>query len=151
MEIKVDDLTGEKTAALINEHLTGMLEITPAESVHALPLEKLKQPNITFWSVWNQDDLMGCGALKELTPAHAEIKSMRTATPHLRKGVANKLFEYLLKEAKQRGYERVSLETGASEEFLPARRLYEKYGFSYCGPFADYKDDPNSVFMMLDI
>ena len=151
MEIKVDDLTGEKTAELINEHLAGMLEITPAESVHALPLEKLKQPNITFWSVWDQDDLMGCGALKEITLAHAEIKSMRTATPHLRKGVASKLIEYLLKEAKQRGYERVSLETGASEDFLPARRLYEKYGFSHCGPFADYKDDPNSVFMMLDI
>ena len=151
MEIKVDDLTGEKIAALINEHLTGMLDITPAESVHALPLEKLKQPNITFWSVWDQDDLMGCGALKELTPAHAEIKSMRTATPHLRKGVASKLVEHLLKEAKQRGYKRVSLETGASEDFLPARKLYERYGFSYCDPFADYKDDPNSVFMTLDV
>ena len=151
MEIKVDDLTGEKIAALINEHLTGMLDITPAESVHALPLEKLKQPNITFWSVWDQDDLMGCGALKELTPAHAEIKSMRTATPHLRKGVASKLVEHLLKEAKQRGYKRISLETGASEDFLPARKLYERYGFSYCGPFADYKDDPNSVFMTLDV
>ena len=151
MEIKVDDLTGEKIAALINEHLTGMLDITPAESVHALPLEKLKQPNITFWSVWDQDDLMGCGAIKELTPVHAEIKSMRTATPHLRKGVASKLIEHLLKEAKMRGYKRVSLETGASEDFLPARKLYEKYGFSYCGPFADYKDDPNSVFMTLDV
>ena len=151
MEIKVDDLTGEKIAALINEHLTGMLDITPAESVHALPLEKLKQPNITFWSVWDQDDLMGCGALKELTPAHAEIKSMRTATPHLRKGVASKLIEHLLKEAKMRGYKQVSLETGASEDFLPARKLYEKYGFSYCGPFADYKDDLNSVFMTLDV
>ena len=151
MEIKLDDLTGEKIAALINEHLTGMLDITPAESVHALPLEKLKQPNITFWSVWDQDDLMGCGAIKELTPLHAEIKSMRTATPHLRKGVASKLIEHLLKEAKMRGYKRVSLETGASKDFLPARKLYEKHGFSYCGPFADYKDDLNSVFMTLDV
>lgn len=149
VHIKLDDLTGEKIVALINEHLTGMLDITPAESVHALPLEKLKQPNITFWSVWDQNDLMGCGALKELTPAHAEIKSMRTTTPFLRKGVASKLIEHLLKEAKMRGYKRVSLETGASEDFFPARKLYEKYGFSYCGPFADYEDDPNSVFMTL--
>ena len=149
MDIKVDDLTGEKIIALINEHLTGMHGITPAESVHALPLEKLRQSDITLWSVWEQDELMGCGALKELDSEHGEIKSMRTATQHLRKGVASKIIEHLLKEAKQRGYKRVSLETGASENFIPAQRLYEKYGFVYCGPFADYKDDPNSVFMTL--
>lgn len=151
MDIKVDDLTGDKIVALINEHLAGMHEITPAESVHALPLEKLKQPGITFWSVWEQDELMGCGALKELDPAHGELKSMRTATQHLRKGVASKIIEHLLQEAKKRGYKRLSLETGASSEFLPARKLYEKYGFVYCGPFEDYKDDPNSIFMTLEI
>ena len=151
MDIKVDDLTGEKIIALINEHLTGMHGITPAESVHALPLEKLRQQDITFWSVWEKDELMGCGALKELDETHGEIKSMRTATQHLRKGVASKIIEHLLQEAKQRGYKRVSLETGASENFLPAQRLYEKYGFVYCGPFADYKDDPNSVFMTLEM
>ena len=151
MDIKVDDLTGEKIIALINEHLAGMHEITPAESVHALPLEQLKQLDITFWSVWEHDDLLGCGALKELDPAHGEVKSMRTAKEHLRKGVASKIIEHLLKVAKQRGYKRLSLETGASSEFLPARQLYEKYGFIYCGPFADYKGDPNSVFMTLEI
>ena len=151
MDIKVDDLTGDKIIALINEHLAGMHEITPAESVHALPLEQLKQPNITFWSVWEHDDLLGCGALKELDSEHGEVKSMRTAKEHLRKGVASKIIEHLLKVAKQRGYKRLSLETGASSEFLPARKLYEKYGFVYCGPFADYKDDPNSVFMTLEI
>lgn len=151
MEIKVDDLTGEKIIALINEHLTGMHGITPAESVHALPLEKLRKPDITFWSVWEQDELMGCGALKELDAKHGEIKSMRTATQHLRKGVAALIIERVLKEAKQRGYKRISLETGASENFIPAQKLYEKYGFIYCGPFADYKDDSNSVFMTLEI
>ena len=151
MNIKVDDLTGEKIIALINEHLTGMHGITPAESVHALPLEKLRQPDITFWSVWEQDELMGCGALKELDATHGEIKSMRTATQHLRRGVASKIIEHLLQEAKQRGYKRVSLETGTSENFLPAQKLYEKYGFIYSGPFADYKDDPNSVFMTVEI
>ena len=151
MDIKVDDLTGEKIIALINEHLTGMHGITPAESVHALPLEKLRKPDITFWSVWEQDELMGCGALKELDAKHGEIKSMRTATQHLRKGVAALIIERVLKEAKQRGYKRISLETGTSENFIPAQKLYEKYGFIYCGPFADYKDDPNSVFMTLEI
>ena len=151
MDIKVDDLTGEKIIALINEHLTGMHGITPAESVHALPLEKLRKPDITFWSVWEQDELMGCGALKELDAKHGEIKSMRTATQHLRKGVAGLVIEHVLKEAKQRGYKRISLETGTSENFIPAQKLYEKYGFIYCGPFADYKDDPNSVFMTLEI
>ena len=147
----MDDLTGEKIIALINEHLTGMHEITPAESVHALPLEKLRRPDITFWSVWEQDELMGCGAIKELDATHGEIKSMRTATQHLRKGVASKIIEHLLQEAKQRGYRRLSLETGASENFIPAQKLYKKYGFVYCGPFADYKDDPNSVFMTLEM
>lgn len=151
MDIKVDDLTGEKIIALINEHLTGMHGITPAKSVHALPLEKLRKPDITFWSVWEQDELMGCGALKELDAKHGEIKSMRTATQHLRKGVAALIIERVLKEAKQRGYKRISLETGASENFIPAQKLYEKYGFIYCGPFADYKDDSNSVFMTLEI
>lgn len=147
----MDDLTGEKIIALINEHLTGMHGITPAESVHALPLEKLRELDITFWSVWEQDELMGCGALKELDAKHGEIKSMRTATQHLRKGVAALIIERVLKEAKQRGYKRISLETGASENFIPAQKLYEKYGFIYCGPFADYKDDSNSVFMTLEI
>ena len=151
LEIRVDDLTGEKITALIHQHLSGMHDITPAESVHALPLEKLKQPDITFWSVWDQDDLMGCGALKELNPTHGEIKSMRTASAHLRKGVAGKLIEHLLLEARLRGYTRVSLETGTSEEFVAAQRLYEKYGFTYCDPFADYKLDPNSMFMKLDL
>lgn len=151
MDIKEDDLMGEKIIALINEHLTGMHGITPAESVHALPLEKLRKPDIKFWSVWEQDELMGCGSLKELDAKHGEIKSMRTATQHLRKGVAALIIEHLLKEAKQRGYKRISLETGASENFIPAQKLYEKYGFIYCGPFADYKDDSNSVFMTLEI
>ncbi|HWO76672.1 MAG TPA: GNAT family N-acetyltransferase [Bacillus sp. (in: firmicutes)] len=151
MEIKVDDLTGSEVAELLNEHLTNMRMISPPESVHALDLEKLKRPEITFWSAWEGNQLVGCGALKELNPYHGEIKSMRTASAHLRKGIARRMLQHILDEAKRRGYKRVSLETGSMEAFEPARRLYASFGFLYCKPFADYSEDPNSVFMTMEI
>lgn len=147
MEIRVDDLTGPEVISLIGEHLHGMKLHSPPESIHALGLEALKKPEITFWTVWRNDQLMGCGALKELDSQHGELKSMRTAAAHLRKGVAQAMLEHIFKEAKLRGYKKLSLETGSMEAFLPARKLYEKYGFNYCGPFADYTEDPNSLFM----
>lgn len=147
MEIRKDDLTGEKIAALLREHLEHMHEITPPESVHALDLQSLRSPNITFWTVWEGDELMGCGALKALDAKTGEIKSMRTVMAHRRKGVAAKLLEHIIQAAKQRDYDRLNLETGSFPEFEPARALYTRYGFEYCGPFADYTDDPNSVFM----
>jgi len=147
MEIKIDDLTGTEVIALISEHLQSMLEHSPPESVHALNLEGLKAPEITFWSAWEQGELLGCGALKELERHHGEIKSMRTSTKHLRKGVASRMLTNIIEEAKQRGYRRLSLETGSMEAFEPARKLYEQFGFAYCSPFADYIEDPNSVFM----
>src|SRR5262249_36325649 len=104
-------------------------------------------PDIDFWSAWDGDDLLGCGALKRLDAGHGEIKSMRTAEAHRRRGVAAAMLEHLLEEAARREYRRLSLETGSMEGFEPARRLYPRYGFDYCGPFADYRDDPNSVFM----
>ncbi|MFB6467824.1 GNAT family N-acetyltransferase [Cytobacillus sp. Hz8] len=147
MQIIEDDLSSPKVIALIKEHLHGMSLLSPPESIHALKIEELKKPEITFWSAWEGNFLAGIGALKELNVKHGEIKSMRTATPFLRKGVAKKMIEQIMDEAKKRSYQRLSLETGSMEEFEPARRLYKSFGFEYCTPFADYIEDPNSVFM----
>ncbi|MDN4068746.1 GNAT family N-acetyltransferase [Paenibacillus vini] len=151
MEIKIDDLSGDQVARLIGEHLQSMELHSPPESIHALNLEKLKKPDITFWSVWEQEELLGCGALKELDAHHGEIKSMRTSSQHLKKGVARKLMEFIIQEAKRRGYRRLSLETGPMEAFAPARKLYESVGFQYCGPFAEYVEDPYSLFMTKEL
>ena len=151
MEIKLDNLSGAEIHELLQEHLRHMHEVSPPESVHALDIEALRQPEITFWTVWENGELLGCGALKELDAQHAEIKSMRTASRHLRKGVATKLLEHILAEAKRRGYRRLSLETGSMAAFEPARRLYANFGFTYCAPFADYIEDPNSVFMTREL
>ncbi len=125
-----------------------MHEISPPESIHALDLAGLRAPEITFWSAWNGNELLGCGALKALNAKTGEVKSMRTVKAHRDKGVGSKILEHILKEAKARGYTSLNLETGSQPEFAPARGLYERYGFDYWGPFADYTDDPNSVFMM---
>lgn len=151
MEIKIDDLSGDQVARLIEEHLQSMELHSPPESIHALNLDKLKKPDITFWSVWEQEELLGCGALKELDAHHGEIKSMRTSSQHLKKGVARKLMEFIIQEAKRRGYRRLSLETGPMEAFAPARKLYESVGFQYCGPFAEYVEDPYSLFMTKEL
>ncbi len=151
MEIKVDDLSSFEVAELINEHLSGMRLTSPPESIHALGLEQLLKPEITFWTAWEDSQLLGCGALKNLQNQHGEIKSMRTASAHLRKGVAKRMLQHILTEAKQKGYRRLSLETGSQGAFAPARKLYESFGFQYCPPFADYRVDPNSVFMTLEI
>jgi putative acetyltransferase len=147
MHIRVDDLTGSDIIQLLREHLQGVAQHSPPESIHALDLDGLRRPDITFWSVWNDGQLMGCGALKELDRRHGEIKSMRTSAAHLRKGVAARLMQHILEEAERRGYERLSLETGSMEAFAPARRLYARFDFVMCGPFAGYVEDPNSVFM----
>ncbi|GIP48766.1 putative N-acetyltransferase YsnE [compost metagenome] len=147
LTIKLDDLSGPEIAALIGEHLANMAENSPPESIHALNLDGLKRPDVTFWSAWIDDELAGCGALKELDDQHGEVKSMRTAIPYRGKGVAKQVLAHLLEEAARRGYRQVNLETGSMEAFAPARRLYEGFGFTYCGPFADYVEDPNSVFM----
>ena len=136
---------------LLQEHLRGMARLSPPESVHALDIEALRRPEITFWTVWEGGELLGCGALKELDPRHGEIKSMRTSASHLRKGVARRLVDHILAEARRRGYGRISLETGSMEAFEPARNLYASFGFTYCGPFADYVEDPYSVFMTREV
>jgi len=151
MEIKIDDLTGSEIYELLQEHLRSMYSHSPPESVHALDIEALRRPEITFWSVWEGDELLGCGALKELDPQHAEIKSMRTSAQHLRRGVAKYLLNYILEDARRRGFRRLSLETGSMKAFEPARNLYANFGFKYCEPFADYIEDPYSVFMTREL
>ena len=128
-----------------------MHEISPPESVHALDLERLRAPDITFWSAWDGDELLGCGALRELDSSSGEVKSMRTVVAHRGKGVGSKILEKIIEEANRRGYERLLLETGSERSFAPAQRLYERYGFVYRGPFAEYIEDPNSVFMTKDL
>jgi putative acetyltransferase len=147
VDIRIDDLSGSEIRELLEEHLANMRLISPPESIHALPLERLREPAITFWTVWENGDLLGCGALKELDAQHGEIKSMRTSSRHLRKGVAKTLLDYIIGEARRRGYHRLSLETGSMEAFEPARQLYAAAGFTFCASFADYIEDPNSVFM----
>jgi putative acetyltransferase len=151
MEIKIDDLTGPEIAALLAEHLDCMAQVSPPESRHALALEQLRQPGITFWSVWAGQQLAGCGALKEIDSTHGEIKSMRTATSHLRQGVAGVVLQHIIAEAKRRGYRRLSLETGSMTYFEPAQSLYRKAGFHECAAFADYKPDANSIFFTREI
>ncbi len=147
MRILIDDLEGTEIRGLLSEHLQAMEQTSPPESRHALDLAGLRYPDVTFWSIWDGAELAGCGALKELDATHAEIKSMRTAAAHLRKGVASKMLEHLIAEARRRGYRRLSLETGSMAYFEPARKLYASFGFVPCAPFGNYKEDPNSVFM----
>lgn len=145
--IRTSKLDEPAVVALLSEHLRNMHEISPPESVHALDIAQLRDPDVTFWCGWSADQLLGCGALKALTTKEGEIKSMRTVAAHRGKGVGRLLLDHILSEARRRGYARVSLETGSQPEFEPARRMYAKAGFRICGPFADYCEDPNSVFM----
>ena len=151
MEIRIDDLTSPEIIGLLREHLHSMTLHSPPESIHALDVEALRKPEITFWSVWDGSELMGCGAIKQLNPEHGEIKSMRTASAHLRKGVAAALMRHILDEAQRRSYQRLSLETGSMEAFAPAHRLYASFGFKECAPFADYMEDPYSIFMTKEL
>ncbi len=147
MIIRPDDLRGAQIQDLLQEHLQSMTLYSPPESIHALDLDALRRPEVTFWCAWDKDELLGCGALMELDPRHGEIKSMRTARAHLRKGVARTMLNHIIDEARRRGYARLSLETGSNPAFMPAQALYASFGFVYCEPFAQYGPDPYSVFM----
>jgi len=151
MEIRLGALDDPAVIRLLEEHLQSMTLHSPPDSIHALDLVGLKRPEVTFWSVWQEGDLLGCGALKELDARHGEIKSMRTAAAHLRKGVARRLMVHIVDEARRRSYERLSLETGSMEAFAAARKLYASFGFEECGPFGDYVLDPYSVFMTREL
>jgi putative acetyltransferase len=149
MKIEIDDLSRPAIHALLEEHLRNMHELGPPESVHALDLDKLRRPEITFWSAWDGELLLGCGALMALDHRHGEVKSMRTPAAHRRTGAGRALLMHIIDTARDRGYERLSLETGSVAAFEPAHRLYESAGFVRTGPFGDYVEDVNSVFMTL--
>ncbi|WP_019029206.1 GNAT family N-acetyltransferase [Colwellia piezophila] len=151
MDIHIGALTHPAVIALLEEHHQEMLHHSPPESVHALDLSALSHADITFWAVWQGDELAGCGALKELDNSHGEIKSMRTSKNFLRQGVAKLLLEHMIDQASSRGYQKLSLETGTMDAFLPAQRLYQQLGFETCLPFADYQVDPYSTFMSKEI
>jgi len=150
MKIEIDDLSRPAIHALLREHLRNMHALGPPESVHALDLDGLRRPEITFWSAWEDGDtLLGCGALLELDRRHGEVKSMRTPEARRRTGAGRALLMHIIEVARARGYERLSLETGSVAAFVPAHRLYESVGFTRTGPFGAYAEDPNSVFMTL--
>jgi putative acetyltransferase len=151
MHIELDDLSRPEVHALLREHLDDMHDLSPPEDVHALDLRGLQAPDVTFWTVWDSGILVGCGALKELTRTHGEVKSMRTPKALRRRGAGRAILAHIITEARARGYERLSLETGAQDAFRPAHYLYESFGFEYCGPFADYGPSANSVFMSLEL
>ena len=145
--IREDDLSGEAIAALLTLHLSEMHAWSPACSVHAMPIERLRAADVTFYSVWDSDQLAACGAIKQLDPAHGELKSMRADPAYRGQGAGRAVLAHLIEIARQRGYTRLSLETGSTKPFGPARQLYNDHGFAECGPFADYPLDPFSVFM----
>ena len=151
MQIKRDDLTAPEIKNFLEEHIIDMLSISPPESKHALDLNGLKKSDITFWTIWDKQQLIACGGLKRLDEHHAEIKSMRVLSSERGKGVASKLLKHILQHANNEKYQRISLETGSMPFFKPARKLYESFGFTYCDPFSDYRNDLNSIFMTLQL
>ena len=151
MKISRGHLGHPAVHALLSDHLNSMNSNSPPESVHALGLRDLAKPEVSFWTVWEGDALLGCGAMKRIEPKHGEIKSMKTSSDHLRKGVAAKLLAHIIAEARQSSYERLSLETGSAKIFEPARKLYKSFGFVVSEPFGEYQNDPYSVFMSLSL
>jgi putative acetyltransferase len=151
LDIRQDDLSGGAIRGLLAFHLAGMRENSPPGTSYALDLSELQTPEVTVWSAWLGDEIAGCGALSEIGPDWGEVKSMRTATAHLRKGVAAALLEHVIATARSRGYRRLSLETGASAEYDAAATLYRKRGFRNGDIFADYTPSPHNQFMHLDL
>jgi putative acetyltransferase len=149
MNIVEDDLSGSEIRALLQMHFASMLANSPPGSCHFLDFDGLKQPGVTFWSVWDNGELAGCGAVRELDPNHGEVKSMRTAEQHLGKRVGSQMLTHIVEVGRARGYSRLSLETGMGPSFEAAHALYQRFGFVPCEPFADYKSDPFSVFYEL--
>ena len=148
LDIREDDLTSPEVVRLLDEHLYEMRANTPPESVHALDHDSLRAPGVTFWSAWEAGELVGCGALKAFGNRDGEIKSMRTPAAHRGRGVASRILEHIISVARLRGYRGLYLETGSTPDFHAARVLYDRYGFEYRGPFGDYTEDPNSVYMV---
>ena len=149
MRIEIDDITRPQVLALLEEHLANMYEITPPEHVFAFDVTKLRAPGVTFWTAWQDETLLGCAALKELSATQGEVKSMRTPAHLRRQGAGRALLNHLLQVARDRGYRELFLETGRQPEFEAAHTLYRSVGFRDCGPFGSYTENGNSVFMTL--
>jgi putative acetyltransferase len=151
VHIRVDDLRGPEIAGLLATHVAFCRASSPPESTHVLDLGALRAPDITFWSAWDGASLLGCAALKELDPTHGEVKSMHTAERHRGRGVGVALLRHMVGAARSRSYRRLSLETGSMAAFASARALYARFGFVVCPPFGNYRLDPNSVFMTIEL
>lgn len=151
VEFREDDLAGPAARGLVARHLAGMHDTSPAEHVFALDVEALRGPGITFWSGWQGEEIVVIGALRMLDAGSAELKSMRVADDFLGTGAGRAMLNHIVGEARARGVRTLWLETGSAPEFTPARRLYERAGFESCGPFADYPENPFSVFMRRDL
>ncbi len=149
--VKPGDFSDERVRALLIRHLEGMHANSPPGHVFALDWSALQRPEISFYALWEGEELLGVGALKELEPGAGEIKSMRTADAHLRKGAGAAMLEHLIAEARRRGYRRLSLETGSGPAFEPALKLYRKYGFTEGGAFDGYEKSPFNQFLHLDL
>ena len=149
IRIQSADLDTPEFAALIDTHAELMLSLSPPGSCHFLPMEGLRTPDVTVWEMRDGDKLIGCGALQELSATHGEVKSMHTLSVHRGAGLGRKMLNHVLSVARDRGYTRLSLETGSMDGFKPSRTLYQSAGFEICPPFGDYVEDPNSVFMTL--
>lgn len=149
LTIRKDNLSGPEIRALVAAHLANSAIYSPPEAIHALNADGLQMPAVTVWSAWQDGAILGMGGLKELSPAEGEVKSMHTAIDHRGKGVGEAMLRHLIAEARRRGYRRLYLETGVQEGYAPSRRLYARHGFVECGPFADYVENPHSVFMTL--
>lgn len=143
----VDDLSSPATRDLVAHHLSGMFASSPAENVFALDIDGLRHPDVTFFSARSGDDVVAIGALKTLDADNGELKSMRVADAHLGTGAGRAMLRHLMAEARRRGMRTLWLETGSPDDFLPARRLYASEGFTECGAFGDYPENPFSVFM----
>jgi putative acetyltransferase len=151
VQIVVDDLGRADVQNLLRRHAEGMEASSPAGGCHYLDTKGLRSSEVTVWSAWDDGELLGVGALREIDPTHGEVKSMRTADDHLGRGVGRALLEHIVEIASQRGYERLSLETGSTSAFDPARRLYERFGFDSTGPFAEYEPNDFSRFYTLEL
>ena len=136
---------------LLKKHFVELRSVSPAGSTHVLDTSGLKDPSIKFWSLWENNKLVGCGALKFLEKNHGEFKSIRVADEFKKKGIGERIINHLIEEAKKLKISKLSIETGAGDFFKSARKLFKKFGFKTCRPFADYKEDPNSCYFDLEI
>jgi putative acetyltransferase len=149
MRIEIDDVSRPEVLALLAEHLQNMYALSPPEEVFAFDASKLQAPGIVFWTAWKDETLLGCAALKQLSPTQGEVKSMRTPAALRRHGAGRALLDHILDVSRERGYVELFLETGRHPAFVPAQTLYRSVGFRECGPFAAYAENGNSVFMSL--